>query len=163
MTFSNLGYERRLQALERFMREIRGDRGATALTAWTPAFAGSSTAGTFTYTIQTGLYCLVGNVCFVSLHLQISAITVAPVGNMRITGLPVTAANVTSLNPAISPSFYTNINLSANCVQLCGQINPADTIIRLTETFDNAASADFPAASFTNATERIAMSGFYFV
>lgn len=49
---ANLDYERRLQAVERFMREIRGDRGAVEPASWSPSWTGLTVVGSATYTAQ---------------------------------------------------------------------------------------------------------------
>jgi len=133
------------------------------LKLWTPAFAGSTTAGVFTYVAQTGHYTRMGNVCFILGMIQISAISTPPVGDMRITGLPITAATLTNVNPHIGFSFISQVNLTAGTIDVSGLINPTDTIIRIMEAFDNAAGDDMPASNFTNAAARMHFSGFYFV
>jgi len=60
-------------------------------TTFTPAFAGSSTAGTFTYSQQRGHYTRVENLCFFRIYLEVSAVSVAPTGDLNITGLPFTS------------------------------------------------------------------------
>lgn len=55
----NLDLERRIQALERNMREIRGDRGATEPATWTPTWTGLTVVGSPTY---TGRYTRTGNI-----------------------------------------------------------------------------------------------------
>ena len=57
----NLDYERRLQALERFMREIHGDRGATEVSTWTPTWTGLTVVGVPTY---AGRYTHIGSLVF---------------------------------------------------------------------------------------------------
>ena len=56
---------------------------------WTPAFAGTTIAGSFTYAAQLGRYTRVGNQVIIHAYVQISAIGVAPTGNMQITGIPI--------------------------------------------------------------------------
>lgn len=58
---------------------------------WTPTFAGSTTAGAMTYYSQVGNYTKIGNVVFVTAYIHISTISVAPEGDLRITGLPFTS------------------------------------------------------------------------
>lgn len=162
MAFANLGYERRLQALERFMREIRGDHGAISIAAWTPFFFGDGgTGGTFTYTAQTGRYTTIGGYCFIQGVVAISAIAVAPTGSMRIAGIPFTAANVANTNGGISFSFIHNFNYAANAVQLTGVAISNENTISLYEAFDNGAAVAAPAANFTNTGCNIQFVGFY--
>ena len=67
---------------------------------WTPAIAGTGTAGTGTYSVQVGRYTKVGNIVTAHLHLTWSAHTGTT--SMRVTGLPFTSANVTNLTPVAS-------------------------------------------------------------
>jgi len=55
---------------------------------WTPVFAGSGTAGSFTYTAQTGHYTKIGNVVVAQFRVAISAVGTAAVGYLYIQGLP---------------------------------------------------------------------------
>jgi hypothetical protein len=55
---------------------------------WTPVFAGSGTAGSFTYTAQIGHYTKIGNVVVAQFRVSISAISVAAAGYLYIQGLP---------------------------------------------------------------------------
>lgn len=56
---------------------------------WTPAIAGSTTAGNGTYSSQVGAYTKIGRIVFISLLLSWSAHT--GTGDMQITGLPFTS------------------------------------------------------------------------
>jgi hypothetical protein len=58
---------------------------------WTPAIAGSATAGTTSYTTQTGWYTKIGNLVTVGLYVNFSSAT--GTGVMNITGLPFASAN----------------------------------------------------------------------
>jgi hypothetical protein len=58
---------------------------------WTPTIAGSTTAGTGTYSIQAASYTKVGNRLLFTAYITWSAHTGA--GNMRIAGLPFTVTN----------------------------------------------------------------------
>jgi len=55
---------------------------------WTPVFAGSGTAGSFTYTTQVGHYTKIANVVVAQFRITISAISVAAAGYLYIQGLP---------------------------------------------------------------------------
>lgn len=127
---------------------------------WTPAFAGTTVAGTFTYNGQVGFYTRIGNQVLVHGFVSISAIAVNPTGNMIITGLPFTAANV-GLDFSVALGYVHNINTSANIVQLTAIVRLNSTQIWLGEEFDNAAWTQFPAANFTNAAAAIELSAVY--
>jgi hypothetical protein len=62
---------------------------------WTPEYAGSTAAGSFTYDIQEGYYTKIGNVVTVTGRLRTDAASGAT-GSAYIDGLPFTAKNVTS-------------------------------------------------------------------
>lgn len=86
MTLDNMGYERRLQALERFAREIRGDRGATAPAAWTPQLYQN---GNITSTNTVSRYSLIGNLAFVQFRIVATAAGTAGQA-IEIRNIPVT-------------------------------------------------------------------------
>lgn len=59
---------------------------------WTPVAVGTSTAGTGTYQIQVGTYTKIGRVVYVQMQLRWSAHT--GTGDMNVSGLPFTSANI---------------------------------------------------------------------
>lgn len=126
---------------------------------WTPAFQGSGTAGTFTYTIQQGTYTRIGNQLFIHGRVGISAIAVAPTLVMRIVGLPFTS-NATYFG-GVFFTYISNFNYSAGALDLTGLISPSTAHIRLIENFDNIGSADAPAANFANVNCDLMFSGQY--
>jgi hypothetical protein len=67
---------------------------------FTPTISGSSSAGTGTYSTQLGYYTKIGNLVYVTATIVWSAHT--GTGNMRLSGLPFTVLNVTSLEPPLS-------------------------------------------------------------
>lgn len=153
----NIGYERRLQALERRAREIGYGVPNTAA-SWTPNFGGSGTPGTFTYGAQSGRYVRVGDLCFIEGIVQITAITVAPTGNMRIWGMPFTAV---AINSGISFVYISNFNYTAAALQVTGVIQVGNSYADLYESFDNAGAVAVPAANFTNASCNMQFFGMY--
>tara|TARA_R110000787_G_scaffold276641_1_gene385621 strand:- start:111 stop:923 length:813 start_codon:yes stop_codon:yes gene_type:complete len=76
---------------------------------WTPTVTGSTTAGAFTYAIQEGKYTKVGNLVNVSIAIQVTATATSPVGDVQITGLPITIANQF---PSFSVGWSQNITFS---------------------------------------------------
>lgn len=118
---------------------------------WTPSFAGDSTAGTFTYTANRGgRYIRLGNLCWITGRVEISAIPTPPTGNILITGLPFVAKNVSFANGSVAFGDVSNFNYAANAISLQGLIQANEQFIRLLESFDNAGSSSTPAANFTN-------------
>jgi len=118
---------------------------------WTPAFTGTTIAGTFTYAHNTGRWTRLGNRVAVSFAVGISAIAVAPTGTMRITGLPFTAFNTGDGYHGATFGYISNLNAAAGTFQVTGLIDFNSTYIRIIENAKNAGSADFPAANFNNA------------
>jgi hypothetical protein len=144
--------DERLKALETLP-------GGAVTGTWTPAFAGSGMAGTFTYTTQIGAYTRLGRLVYAAGYLIISAISVAPVGTMRITGLPFTS-EATYYHPVSFGQIF-NFNYAASAIQLTGYVVPGTTRIDLEETFDNAPAVLAPAANFTNASCAMIFSAVY--
>jgi hypothetical protein len=65
---------------------------------WTPAIVGGTTTGTASYTTQVGRYTRIGN--NVTVHFNVAGtFSVAPTGEVRISGLPFTSQNTTGLFP----------------------------------------------------------------
>ena len=66
---------------------------------WTPVLRGSGVAGTQTYSAQTGVYVVTGDMVTAWFRITTSAIDAATTGNVQITGLPFTqtASESTSL------------------------------------------------------------------
>jgi hypothetical protein len=157
---------RRLEQTQ--VKEVPG--GITGFTSFyasgtfTPTYTGSTIAGTFTYIGggQVGLYTRIGNQVFIHLFLQISAISVAPTGSMQISGLPFTAA-ASGLSYSLSVGFLSNVNTSANIVQLTAIALGGAPRIGLFEAFDNIATVAYPAANFTNVGAAMLISGSYSV
>lgn len=130
---------------------------------FTPTITGTGTAGTFTYVAgrQDGRYTRIGDLVMFALEVAISAIAVAPTGDIQITGLPFTAAG--DQDGSVSFSFISNINTSANIIQLTGLVQSTTAAVALYEVFDNAASTAYPAANFTNVNAQLRLTGVYWV
>jgi hypothetical protein len=150
------------QVLDLSRRVIELERAEAGIVGtFTPAFTGTGTAGTFTYVAgrQDGSYLRIGNVVLFALEVNISAISVAPTGNMTISGLPFTAGG--NQDGSVSFGLIANLDFSANCVQLTGLIVSGTAVIDLREVFDNAGSTAYPAANFTNANAQLRLTGMY--
>jgi hypothetical protein len=81
---------------------------------WTPAFSGSTGAGSFSYLLgRSGTYTKIGNMVYISGFVDISSIVVAGSGNIRITGLPFNVAN-TEGNQFHINIAWTGVTLSIN-------------------------------------------------
>ena len=150
--------------------ETRIDRAASAdvlyedVNTWTPTFAGTGTAGTFTYQFQAGYYQQVGSWLFLSALLGITAITVAPTGNLQIGGIPLLNA-ATTVYGGLTFHTYVGLTLSAGYVNLhANLIAPASTSV-ITQSGSNVATIALPAANLVlvGGIARIWITGSFFL
>jgi hypothetical protein len=77
---------------------------------WTPTIAGSTTAGTATYTTQLARYTKIGRQ--VSCQIDLGYNSGTGTGNLTIAGLPFTDAGLN--NPAVTIGYLDGITLTAN-------------------------------------------------
>lgn len=113
---------------------ITGFTSFYAFGTWSPTLVGAGTAGTFTYdaTNTGGRYTRIGNRVFVSGRIRITAIGVAPVGNMTINGLPITSATSGYASAGgVSFNYWRGITMPAGFTQANGNINDAVTTIEM--------------------------------
>lgn len=139
---------------------IPGFTSFYAAGVWTPAWSGTLTLGSYTYTVQQGFYRRIGSVVNVWGRVAISAIAVAPTGVMVIFGLPFACAAVAGSFGAVSWGYVSNLNLTAGAY-LTGLINTGESQIRLEENFDNAPAVGYPVANFNNVNCDITFFGSY--
>lgn len=128
---------------------------------FTPTFIGSTIAGTFTYTTQNGFYTRLGNRVLIDVHIAISAIAVAPTGNLQIGGLPFVAA--TPDPGAFSIADYTGITLGAGYSQLGLRVTASASLATLTKS-GSAIQALFVAGgalALIGGAAEIVLSGSY--
>lgn len=135
------------------------ESGTPVQGTWTPAFLGTGTAGTFTYSLQQGAYTLIGRLVYVTGRVTITAIGVAPTGQMRISGLPFTCE--ATYEHGVMFGTVSQFNYTAAALQLTGLVRASSSVISLFESFDNAAAVLVPAANFTNAACDLAFSAVY--
>lgn len=158
------GILRKLQALETRQEREKSEVPITASGTWTPAFAGLTTPGIFTYTaFRYGFWRRSGPMIFLSGALQISAIPTPPTGNMAITGLPFTSVNATGYRAGVEWAVIDQFNFAATAMQLHGVLVENSSVIQLGESFDNAAFVASPAANFTNVNCDLQFSLVYFI
>jgi hypothetical protein len=98
---------------------------------WTPVYGGSTTAGTGTYTRQSGVYVKAGNLVYASGTIGISAHTGS--GNAQITGLPFGSFNSTGNYAAVSISFNSG-HTTTSGYQIIGFVQIPTNTINLWET-----------------------------
>ncbi len=134
--------------LKRRMRQLEAqERPRYATAFFTPTFAGTITAGTYTYYSQMGQYQRIGDWCAFSLYLEIATITTPPTGELRITGLPF----VSPYFAALAVGYVSNLNLSTGCIQLAAYTQMNTNAVRIVEVFDAAPVGAYPAANLTPA------------
>ena len=97
---------------------------------FTPAVAGSTDAGSASYT-RSGYYTKVGRLVTITVYMNWTAHT--GTGNMRFTGLPFTSANVATNYNGISIGYVNNIALTAGNV-LYGLLEFGTTYITATQS-----------------------------
>lgn len=114
---------------------------------WTPTLAGATTAGTFTYSVQQGRYTRLGNMVVAWCAIQISAISVAAAGGLRITGLPVTAGSGTLNEYGGAVGAHSVMNMDAGYTQVGATVPAGGSYIQVYEGGDNLTAAFFPSAN----------------
>lgn len=124
---------------------------------WSPVVYGATSAGSGSYSRQSGMYFIVGNLCFIFIHLNWS--THSGTGAMRITvPFPIITTGTTmaiALNVA-----YANFDLNANVVQVNAYITQASGDIVVQEVLDNASGSQVSLTNNQSGRE-IIMFGMY--
>ena len=103
---------------------------------WTPVLAGGTIAGIFTYdAVTTGEYTRIGNRVLFNGRVRITAVTTAPTGALRITGLPLAGvAGASAIAGGTNFSLWHGITLTAGRTQLGGRILDTVTSIQFIES-----------------------------
>ena len=112
---------------------------------WTPAVAGSSTAGTQGYTSRDAVYVKVGRAVLAPYYVVMSSKDGTTAGNVRITGLPFTSDTTTNLYSA-APIAQWKFDLSAGYTSVGAYHYPNTTLIEFAEMGDNVAAQVIAAA-----------------
>ena len=120
---------------------------------WTPAIAGTTLAGAGTYSAQVGRYTKIGNTVTAHFNLTWSAHT--GTGNMLISGLPFTSANVTNLNPA-AVAYANNLTITGISVILVTANAATGTINSVNNGTAAALAIDTAATLITSITYQTA-------
>lgn len=159
------GVLRRLERLEKEVERLATlERLEYASGSWTPEFVGTTTAGTFTYAAggQIGRWVRNGNKIDVFCNIVLTAIPVAPTGNVVIKTLPFNAQNTAGLFGNITIDFVSNFNYTAGAVSLHARVNANLPYIYLSESFDPGAAIDIPPGTIT-ATTQLVVGGNYLI
>jgi Repeat of unknown function (DUF5907) len=127
--------------------------------AWTPGLRGSSNAGAFTVTgVNYGRSQRFNNHVFINARYGISAITTAPTGTMRITGLPVTVSMAASGYHQIL--VFVNANQGSTVFDIIAVVIPNTTTLNLFKRSGGLMTALVPA-DISSSTFDIFIQGFY--
>lgn len=128
---------------------------------WTPTLTGSSSAGTITQSVRTGKWVRVGNVCHITGRIMVSAISVAPGGDLEISSLPFAGVAATD-DIAGGVSFaYWSANVANGYTQVGGIVLHTSSRIRVVRTGDNVSPASVPGSELITGEWRF--NGFYWV
>lgn len=127
--------------------------------AWTPVLKGTGTAGTFTYAIQTGRYHKIGSLVIAHGEIQITAISVAPTGSMRVGGLPFTVLNSNAVGSVAIAMLY-QYNTAATTLFVSAETLNNTTDVVFWENADSANSTQATAAGI-NATFIVNFTAIY--
>jgi len=127
---------------------------------WTPTIAGSGTAGTQTYSANTGRYTKIGRLVMVEATIVMTAADVATAGNLEIRGFPFSEGGGAIGGMGIG--YHSNFNLTAGYTQLGVFFNATGTAANILESGDNVA-AQFLAAASLNNTSSVLFGGCYSV
>lgn len=129
---------------------------------WTPAFIGTTIAGTFTYTTRIGRYRRIDDMVWIVGRVRISAISVNPTGNIQISGLPYTVN--ASVNGVGTIGYYGNVPVPTNGNGDLSLIaTSSGTVLALYFKRTISGFSLYPAASFTDAAADIIFSVVYTV
>ncbi len=133
--------------------------GPENINSFTPTLVGSGTAGTFTYTANATIveYTRIGNRIEFNGRIVITAITVAPVGNMTIRGWPITP--VSDANMAIAGGgtmiLYTGLTLAAGYTQIELQAANGSTQFAINKNGSGVAAASVTGAEVVGAAGNV--------
>lgn len=76
--------------------DATGTAALISASTWTPTIAGSTTAGSHTYTVRVGQYIKIATLVVATFNIVLNAKDAAMAGNVTITGLPFTVKNNTN-------------------------------------------------------------------
>lgn len=123
--------------------------------SWTPALAGT-TSGGWTTSVGVGSYERVGRQVSVRFTLLTSAAS-SPVGNIQITGLPLTATATGNDNGSCFFSLQTGLTNSASFTTFTGLITASTAVIVI---YENGSGQAFQAATVAKAGSTPGLVGY---
>ena len=137
---------RRFQALERRLQRLETKPAPLYVVgSFAPTLVGSTTPGTFTYTANATIveWTRLANRVHFNGRIVITVITVAPVGNMTIAGLPYVGVSDPNMAIAGGAAFlgWRGITMPAGYTQVAAQIGNGVATMLLTRQASAAAIA----------------------
>ena len=129
-------------------------------TVGTMSLAGSTTAGTQTYSQNTMTWRTMGDVCFFNVYIVLTNKDAATAGNIRLTGLPFPARSASAQTTSVTVAYLSDITLTASYTQLSGIIQPGNSFVELVQAGSGQPAAFLPTAGIANTTQ-IMVSGVY--
>lgn len=119
--------------------------------AWTPVLAGSTTAGTQTYSKQWGVYLEVGPLVIGMFSIALSALGGTIAGNVTITGLPILSNNSTGAQaqPGSLP-LWGDITLGAGYTALGLDVAAGSNVIAVQESGSTLAPLALPVSGLSS-------------
>jgi hypothetical protein len=124
---------------------------------FTPVIAGSTTAGTATYSSQAAKYTRIGRVVYIDVYVEWSSGT--GTGNLLVTGLPFTNAGGTDGYAPLAVGRISDVALTALNV-MTAYVQPGSTEIRISQYPTGGGSASQVAY---DAAGTLSFGGFYMV
>ena len=87
---------------------------------WSPTLSGSTTSGSFTYSLRSGIYTKIGNVVNINCYIVISSTATALTGSVRIGALPFLVRASSPAGAAAAVGYY-GLNTTINSLSWTAQ------------------------------------------
>ncbi|HUK60237.1 MAG TPA: hypothetical protein VLV50_13485 [Stellaceae bacterium] len=126
--------------------------GPYAFGTWTPTLAGAGTAGSPTYTIQSGSYERIGRLVMCRFTVAVSA-TGGMAGSVEVVGLPFTSASTANDAGGGPVTALVGITFDSGYTQAALQVNPGNGYATLVEHGSNKTTQAIAAANLAAASE----------
>lgn len=127
---------------------------------WTPAIAGSSTAGANSYSSQAGRYYRTGDSVYITGRVSMTSKDGAMAGNVLMTGLPFTALTGVAANYVMAIDLIDNVSPTAGTEMITASVTVNTTYIAFQEQNFGSAAANLAVAAIANNTS-LNVSGSY--
>jgi hypothetical protein len=128
---------------------------------FTPTIAGTSTAGSNSYSVQTGFYTKIGNRVLFNIDVAMSAKDGTIAGNLKIAGLPYTPNSTSNNNSSVAIGRFDSINLTSGYSSLNAMIQSNGNLL-VRESGDNVAALTVDVTNISAST-RLTLAGHYSV